>query len=321
MRWAGFRVAGAVDVDPVACRAYRLNHRRVKLWQTDIRRLSGGEVMRTLAIRPKQLALLAACPPCQGFSTVRTRNGNRRNRDKRNDLIYEVLRLVRSLKPLTVMFENVPGLASDRRYLTFVGALRSLGYRVKWAILNAADFQVPQRRRRLVLLASRHGEPQFAASASNRATVRQAIGDLLPPNRSRDPLHNYSTRRSAKIERRIRRIPADGGSRSALGARNQLPCHKRVNGFRDVYGRMAWDSPAPTITCGCINPSKGRFLHPEAHRAITLREAALLQTFPNTYRFPLNHGRYPIAGLIGNALPPEFIRRHAIALHRAILAN
>jgi DNA (cytosine-5)-methyltransferase 1 len=321
LRQAGFDVLGAIDLDAVACRAYRLNHQKVKLWEMDIRRLSGADIMRNLNIGPGELKLLAACPPCQGFSTMRTKNGIRRNRDRRNNLIFEVLRIVRSMKPVSVMFENVPGLASDRRYVTFLKKLESLGYRVKWRVLNAADFNVPQRRRRLVLLASRIGEPEFAATVDKRATVRQTIAGLAPPQRSRDPLHNYSPRRSAKIEARIKKIPADGGSRAALGARHQLPCHKRSNGFKDVYGRMAWDKPAPTITCGCINPSKGRFLHPQADRAITLREAALLQTFPKSYRFPLDEGRYPVAELIGNALPPEFIRRHAQSLRESVSAQ
>ena len=100
----------------------------------------------------------------------------------------------------------------------------------------------------------------------------------------------------------------------SLGAKKQLDCHKGFEGFYDVYGRMAWDEPAPTITGGCINPSKGRFLHPQANRAITLREAALIQTFPRKYRFPVGESREAIALLIGNALPPEFIRRQAIAV-------
>jgi DNA (cytosine-5)-methyltransferase 1 len=321
LRQAGFDVLGAIDLDAVACRAYRLNHQNTKLWEMDIRRLSGADIMSALNIGPGELKLLAACPPCQGFSTMRTKNGIRRNRDRRNNLIFEVLRIVRSMKPVSVMFENVPGLANDKRYVTFLKKLESLGYRVKWRVLNAADFNVPQRRRRLVLLASRIGEPEFAATVDRRATVRQTIAGLAPPRRSRDPLHNYFPRRSAKIEARIRMIPANGGSRAALGVRNQLPCHKRSNGFKDVYGRMAWDKPAPTITCGCINPSKGRFLHPVADRAITLREAALLQTFPKSYQFPLDEGRYPIAELIGNALPPEFIRRHAQALRESMSAQ
>jgi DNA (cytosine-5)-methyltransferase 1 len=147
-----------------------------------------------------------------------------------------------------------------------------------WSVLNTADFKVPQRRRRLVLLASKLGDPEFALTVNKRSTVRQAIANLTPPRPSRDPLHNYSPQRTPRIKARIRRIPPNGGSRTALGARNQPPCHNSSDGFKDIYERMAWDKPAPTITGGCINPSRGRFLHPEANRAITLREAALLQT-------------------------------------------
>ena len=320
LRQAGFDVAGAVELDALACRTYRLNHRGVKLWEIDITRLSGAVMMKALKLQPGDLDLLAACPPCQGFSTMRTKNGARTNRDSRNDLIFDVLRIVRSMKPKSVMLENVPGLAEDSRYVAFCRGLESQGYRVKSDILNTVDFGVPQRRRRLVVLASRLAEPEFAPKATVFCTVREFIGNLTPPERSRDPLHNYSVRRSKKVTDLIRRIPHNGGSRTALGQEEQLPCHQRLEGFRDVYGRMTWDRPAPTITGGCINPSKGRFLHPRANRAITLREAALLQTFPKKYRFPLDKGRYPVALLIGNALPPEFIRRHATALRQTALS-
>lgn len=318
LKQAGYNVIGAVELDALACHTYRLNHNRVKLWEMDIRRLPGSMMMKALKLRPGELDLLAACPPCQGFSTMRTKNGARWNRDMRNDLIFDVMRIIRSLKPKSVMLENVPGLAKNRRYLSFRTGLEALGYQVKWDVLNTVDFAVPQRRRRLVLLASKLGEPEFAPRASSYRTVRNFIGNLPPPERSRDPLHNYPTRRSEKIENLIRNIPRDGGSRMALGLKHQLPCHKRLEGFKDVYGRMAWDKPSPTITGGCINPSKGRFLHPRAHRAITLREAALLQTFPKTYRFPLDRGRYPVALLIGNALPPEFIRRQAQQVRKTL---
>jgi DNA (cytosine-5)-methyltransferase 1 len=322
LRQAGFNVLGAVDQDPLACSAYRLNHREVELWQIDIRRLSGSKIMQTLSMRPGELSLLAACPPCQGFSTMRTKNGTRRNRDGRNELILEVLRVVRSMKPASVMIENVPGLAKTRRYRYFRRALEVAGYFVKCDVLNTVDFKVPQSRRRLVLLASKLGEPNFAPKAKVSRTVRDVIGNLAPPRFSRDPLHNYSVERSHRIKRLIMKIPSNGGSRSALGSRNQLRCHKRLAkslpGFHDVYGRMAWDKPPPTITGGCINPSKGRFLHPQSNRSITLREAALIQTFPKSYRFPLDRGRYPVAMLIGNALPPEFIRRHATILRRML---
>ena len=101
----------------------------------------------------------------------------------------------------------------------------------------------------------------------------------------------------------------------------QLDCHRRCDGFKDIYGRMAWDDVAPTITGGCFNPSRGRFLHPQQNRAITLREAAVLQTFPRRYRFILSHGKQSIALMIGNAFPPEATRRHAVEVARALRTN
>ena len=314
LKQAGYMVLGAVELDPVACHTYRLNHKQVKLWELDIRLLHGEAILTALDLKPGELDLLAACPPCQGFSRMRTKNGTQKNRDERNDLVFEVLRLIKLLKPKSVMLENVPGLANDRRFKSLIKELVYLGYFINWDILNAVDYAVPQRRRRLILLASQIGTPWFASQERPHRTVRQAIGRVTSPSRSRDPLHNYSTDRSEKVKALIQAIPSDGGSRNALGLDAQLACHRRVDGFRDVYGRMAWDKPAPTITGGCISPSKGRFLHPTENRAITLREAALLQTFPQSYRFPLEKGRYLVALMIGNALPPAFISRHATAL-------
>lgn len=318
LRQAGFRVIGAVELDDLACQTYRLNHRRVRLWAEDVRKLPGTTVRSALKLKKGELDLLAACPPCQGFSTMRTKNGNTWTRDVRNDLIFDVLRLVRALLPRAVMIENVPRLGDNQRFQDFRRSLERLGYEVEWDVLDAADFGVPQRRRRLVMLASREARPNFADKVKRRRTVRQFIGDMPTPSRSRDPLHNYPVIRSDKVRALIRKIPKDGGSRSALGRRSQLECHKNFDGYRDVYGRMSWDLPSPTITGGCINPSKGRFLHPSANRAITLREAALLQSFPKSYRFPIAGNRYAVALMIGNALPPEFIRRHALSLRQAL---
>ena len=118
----------------------------------------------------------------------------------------------------------------------------------------------------------------------------------------------------------IQRIPKNGGSRTDLPEEDQLECHKRCNGFKDVYGRMAWGDVAPTITSGCSNPSKGRFLHPEEDRAITLREAALLQGFPLRYKFPTSN-KSAVALMIGNALPPPFITAHARMIRDTLQNN
>lgn len=313
LRQAGFKVIGAVDVDPLSVETYRKNHKAVRVWETDIRNLSASEVMKTLGIRKGELDLLAGCPPCQGFSSMRTMNGGRRVRDpEQKDLVFEFLRFVRELKPKAVMMENVPGLARDSRMRKLTRELRLLGYECNYTVLNAADYGVPQRRKRVILLASLTGKINFAPRDSNQLTVRDAIADLDPAGQSGDPLHDLPEIRSDKIQQLIKKIPRNGGSRTVLGKKHQLRCHKDFGGFKDVYGRMWWDDVSPTITGGCVNPSKGRFLHPKYNRAITLREAALLQTFPPDYFISLKRGKYPAASLIGNALPPEFIRRHAV---------
>lgn len=321
LKRARFRVLGAVDNDPLAVKTYRLNHRSTHVWERDIRKLTIAELRRKLDLRRGQLDLLAGCPPCQGFSSIRTRNGAHAIVDDRNDLVFEFIRFARGLRPKAIMLENVPGLAADPRLGELYERLADLGYRPRHRVRDAASFLVPQRRRRLILLAGYRSDLTFAQEAEERRTVRDALAALPPSGASGDKLHDLPELRSDRIRALIRRIPADGGSRSDLGTDAQLRCHRDFAGFHDVYGRMLWDEVAPTITSGCINPSKGRFLHPAEDRAITLREAALLQGFPSDYRFALDRGKYATAALIGNALPPEFVRRHALAVRRHLVAT
>lgn len=165
-----------------------------------------------------------------------------------------------------------------------------------------------------MLLASRFGTVVLPKPVRRTASVRSVIGGLAAAGSSGDSLHDLPERRSDRVRRVISLIPKDGGSRSSLPARMQLRCHAGNAGFHDVYGRMAWGDVAPTITSGCFNPSKGRFIHPEHDRAITLREAALLQGFPLSYRFDEEAGKERIAQMIGNAIPPGFVVHHARAL-------
>jgi len=310
LKQAGFDVVGAVEIDNLAVETYRANHSEVHVWEEDIEGLTVARVKRKLGLKKGELELLAGCPPCQGFSTMRTLNGGYEIYDERNDLINQFMRFVEGLGPKTVMMENVPGLADDRRFKKFCRKLEELGYVLNHAVLDAADYGVPQRRKRLILLAGKGKKIEFAKKAARR-TVADAISGMKPAGESGDPLHDLPERRTLRIKRLIEKIPKNGGSRKDLGKQGQLKCHKRCDGFKDVYGRMAWDKVAPTITSGCTNPSKGRFLHPEENRAITLREAALLQTFPEEYCFPHKKGKGKNALMIGNALPVEFIRRHA----------
>ncbi|MDE0665979.1 MAG: DNA cytosine methyltransferase [Acidimicrobiaceae bacterium] len=315
---AGFRVVAAVESHELAAESYRLNMDDVHVWEHDIRKVAARAVMEGAALARGELALLAACPPCQGFSTLRTLNGNRRIEDHRNGLLRDVTRFVRVLKPMTVLAENVPGLASNAVFDRFIDDLDAIGYKLRHEVVDVSQYGVPQRRRRLLIVASRLGEPPVGERCRQRVTVRRALRGLPEVGSTDDPLHDAPERRTERIAAMIRLVPPDGGSRRDLGEEHQLDCHTRTDGFKDIYGRMAWKEVAPTITGGCINPSKGRFLHPEEHRAITLREAALLQSFPADYQLSLRRGRYAAAELIGNALPPEFVRRHALALRHHI---
>jgi len=316
LKKAGFKVIAGVEFNPLAAEAYLLNHRDHLLFQKDIRKLSPYEVMAKLNIKPGELDLLAGCPPCQGFSSHRTRNKSSSIDDERNDLIFEFLKYIEAFLPKTVMMENVPALAKDERIIKMVTKLRKIGYSIdenSIQIKDAANYGVPQRRKRLIFKASKFGKIENPHTARKKITVKDAISNLCEAGKSGDWLHDYPEFRTEKTKKLISLIPKDGGSRSDLPLEYWLPCHKNnPGGYKDVYGRMCWNDVAPTITGGCTNPSKGRFLHPEFNRAITLREAALLQTFPKKYKFPVNASKDDIALMIGNALPPEFIRRQAI---------
>lgn len=319
LKEAGFAVAAAVEVDLKAQETYRLNHPNVHLYAQDIREINPADVLKAAGLKPGELDLLAGCPPCQGFSRLRTKNKRTSVKDDRNNLVTDFLRFIEIMEPKTVMLENVPALAKDARFLKMRRQLHALGYETVVQVLDAADYAVPQRRKRLILLASNVHTPELADKARKRITVRDALNGLSKPNQARDKLHRLGENRSKQVRELIALIPKNGGSRSDLPRRYQLDCHKRSDGFSDVYGRMAWNDVSPTITSGCHNPSKGRFLHPSQNRTITLREAAILQGFPRRYRFNVDHGKESIALMIGNALPPPFIAAHAGALRKGLL--
>ena len=331
LRQARFRVAAALDVSPLAVESYRMNFPRVPIGggagggraePCDVRGATGARLLRLAGLRKGELDLLAGCPPCQGFSTLRTKWRQPAVDDGRNGLVLEFLRLAGETRPRFVLMENVPGLAGDGLFEKFTGGLKNLGYGVASDVLDSADFGVPQRRRRLVLVAARGMQPRLARSAAAAGTVREAIGGIAgAAGRSGDPLHDHGESRAPHVRSVIKAIPPDGGSRADLGPDAQLACHRRAmargDGWgRDSYARMAWDRPAPTITGGCVNPGKGRFLHPGEHRAITVREAMLLQGFPPGYRLSLRRGKYAAADLAGNAIPPAFVKAQAQEIRR-----
>ena len=325
LKQAGFQVLAGVELDEVAAHTYQHNHRDSLILQNDIRDLSPTSVMQQLNLKPGELDLLAGCPPCQGFSSLRTKNKQLSTDDERNDLVFEFIKWVDAFRPKTLMMENVPTLAKDQRMTQFIKSVSQLGYKVTQDSLRVEDiaiYGVPQRRRRMVFLASLYEGLKTAEPVTVKTTVYDAIGGLKKAGSSGDLLHDWPEVRSPRVMEMIKLIPKNGGSRSDLPKEYWLECHKRYpKGFTDVYGRMSWDTVAPTITGGCANPSKGRYLHPYEDRAITLREASLLQTFPADYYFPVTFGKDKVALMIGNALPPKFIRQQGKAIKQHLLSS
>jgi DNA (cytosine-5)-methyltransferase 1 len=305
LRKAGFDTKFAFEIDEIASKAYSLNHKSATVITKDIRTVNLDDVKQKL--NGKEIHLLAGCPPCQGFSSIRRLNRAKPVDDLRNDLINEYVRFVDYFKPYTIMLENVPWLEQDELFIEAKQKLELMGYKIDVKVVNVKDYGVPQSRKRLVMIGSRLGSISIAKPNNKKITVRNCIGKLPRPRKTKDKLHKVFPKHTHEIKRMIMDIPHNGGSRKDLGKKRQLKCHKKDNiGFNDVYGRLRWDDYSTTITGGCLNPSKGRFLHPEQNRCISAREAMLLQSFPKGYKLPIDVSRTNIALMIGNALPPKF---------------
>lgn len=309
---AGVEVRLGIDIDPICRKTYERNT-GVRFECRDIRKLSYRRVERALRSNGgKRPLLFAACAPCQPFSKVR-KSGRKRGND--SELLLEFLRFVLHFRPEYVISENVPCLQSSGRRIIrkFIKSLREAGYRTDFRVVNAADFGVPQHRLRLVILASRAVTdvriPE-GPTRKSRPTVYGAIGNLpaigAGARVSRPPNH-WASGLSPKNLQRIRAVPTDGGDLRSVPA-SLRPPSRRADGrrwkgaFFDVYGRMKWDAPAPTLTTRCNSYSNGRYGHPEQDRAISLREAAALQSFPASYVFSVS-SIGDGARLIGNAVP------------------
>jgi len=304
----GVSVVAGVDLDPTCLYPYESNN-NARFVNKDIHGLS-GEDLSTLFGPTTGLRLLAGCAPCQPFSTY-SRKGRCGRHDSKWELVADFGRLVEATRPELVSMENVPQLADHDVFAEFLERLA--GYEVWWEKVSCERYGVPQTRTRLVLLASRLGPvslipPTSAMMASS--TVRAAISHLptlaagaSDPN---DPLHVASSLNDLNM-RRVR-ASTPGGTWRDWDSSLMAGCHRKDSGqtYPSVYGRMEWDRPAPTVTTQCFGYGNGRFGHPEQDRAISLREAAILQTFPDTYRFvpPANPVRFNVLGrLIGNAVP------------------
>ncbi|MDS9590070.1 MULTISPECIES: DNA cytosine methyltransferase [Pseudomonas] len=328
---AGINVAAGVDLD-VNCKfAFELNNAS-KFIAADISSLQGADIASYL--KGGEYSLLAGCAPCQPFSTY-SRKGRNKKHEQQWPLALEFARLVEELQPDFVTMENVPQLADHQVFLDFVALLK--GYSCWWGVVDCLQYGIPQTRKRLVLIASKLGGDylQLTPTHAKPVTVRDVIGHLPAINAgqadSSDPLHTASSLSPLNM-RRIK-ASSPGGTWRDWPPELLATCHIKSSGstYPSVYGRMEWDKPSPTITTQCFGFGNGRFGHPSQDRAISLREAAILQTFPEEYKFLPDDEKVrfnKLGRLIGNAVPvrlgeviAETLFSHLGSFVQAKLAN
>ncbi|EOE3809082.1 DNA cytosine methyltransferase [Klebsiella pneumoniae] len=305
---AGINVIAGIDLDPDCQWAYEHNN-KTKYINSDISDVTGQDLMR---LWPSDgLRLLAGCAPCQPFSSYR--KGKIESEDGKWKLLGEFGRLVKECDPDLITMENVPRLQKHKIFTEFVKDLKTSGYKVWHGIVDCQQYGVPQKRQRLVLLASKINDVALIPpthSEDNYVTVKDVISHLpeIKPGQSddKDPLHVAQGMSPLNLERIRQSKP--GGTWKDWDPELVAACHKKSSGktYTSVYGRMKWDEPAPTMTTLCFGFGNGRFGHPQQDRAISLREAAILQSFPGNYVFsePGEKITFATVGrLIGNAVP------------------
>ncbi len=306
---AGIKVNAGLDIDGSCRYAYETNCQATFV-EADIRDISYPEIAKYFD--GADYRVLVGCAPCQPFSSLAAKTKSHSKTDSRWNLIGEFLRIILEGRPELVSMENVPQLMEEDIYDQFKSALIDAGYWVSDGILSSDQFGVPQRRRRLVMLASLLGRITMPKPGQMKSrTVRETIGKLVPLEHGQssrtDPLHVCSRLEAVNLKRI--RASKPGGSWRDWPAALLPDCYKKDSGlsYGSVYGRMQWDTLAPTLTTQFYRYGTGRFGHPEQDRALSLREGSLLQTFPEDYQF-LPHGEKVLINRIGrhigNAVPP-----------------
>jgi DNA (cytosine-5)-methyltransferase 1 len=307
-----FNVISGYDND-VSCKyIYETNNKAV-FHTEDVSQLNGDKIKQEFG---SKLKILVGCAPCQPFSSYSFKV--KKKDEKKLNLLYSFARLIEEVQPTVVSMENVPQLLNSQIFKDFYNKLIDLKYKVSFQIVFCPDYGIPQRRRRLVLLASKLGDISLIPRThlpENYITVKDTISNLRPVKDgeyyAEDPLHR--ARKLSELNLKRLRNTKEGGSWKDWPQELVLECFKKESGqsFRNVYGRMKWNDPAPTMTTLCTGLGNGRFGHPEQDRAITLREAALFQTFPMKYKFFKTLADFKpsiISRQIGNAVPPELGR-------------
>lgn len=309
LKQAGIPVNVGIDFDVTCKYPFEINNKS-RFIHRNVEKVTISQLKHYY---PKgDIKVLVGCAPCQPFSKHTRKNKNRKDDGKWQLLTY-FQRLVEELKPEIISIENVPEIRNEKIFIDFVDKLKSLDYHVNWKIVYCPDYNIPQNRNRLVLLASLLGEITLIPPTKNQdnySSVKTVIGKLKPIRAGEvcliDPLHRSSSLTEKNLQRIRQSRP--GGTWVDWDNELRLQCHTKKTGesYKAVYGRMKWDIPSPTITTQFFNYGTGRFGHPEQDRALSLREGALLQTFPQNYKFidpDLKFSFDRIGRYIGNAVP------------------
>lgn len=310
---AGIKVVLGIDNDPTVKMTFEKNN-EIPFLCKNLRELEFQELESLIPLSDQPL-LFVGCAPCQPFSKINRFQGNKHN----EDLLLKFGEFIQYFKPSYVVSENVPQIAKKPKVFNeFLSLLEKNDYKYDYDFIDVKDIGVPQARRRLVLVAAQKQEVQLPEMPKIRKTVRDAIAHfpLLNNGQASEQYKNHSSMKLSPLNlKRIALTPTDGGDSRSWPKSLRLSCHKNSDGYTDVYGRMYWDKPAPTLTTRCNSYSNGRFGHPEQDRAISLREAAALQSFPDDYEF--FGSQTIIAKHIGNAVPPllgKFLGEYIISL-------
>jgi len=320
---AGFDVALGIDFDENAADSYKANFPDTKFIHDDIRNIKVRDIAKLVPDWKSSEFVFCACAPCQPFSS---QNKTRNSGDKRIPLLGETKRFIRAFRPAFIFIENVPGIQKIKvedngPFADFLGFIKRFGYEYEFKLVSSEFYGVPQQRKRLVILARLNNKPVFPFPTHGIddipfATVRDYISGLprlqAGETDNADPLHRAAIIQPINIKR-LQNTP-EGGDRRDWPDELWLKCHREYDGHTDVYGRMSWDAPCKTLTTKCTSISNGRFGHPDItqHRAITFREAACLQTFPEEFQF--KGSNVSKAKQIGNAVPVLLAQRFAEAI-------
>lgn len=317
---AGIKVLAGIDIEPECRDTYELNNPGAKFIQADIKKFPIKKLAQLTGIKKRDDNLIfIGCSPCQYWSNMNT---NRSKATATMNLLEDFKRFVDYYRPGYIVIENVPGILKETKGSVlpkFIKFLEDDGYKADYKVVNANNYGVPQTRKRFLLVASRVNkdiklpEPE----RTKLPTIKDFIGKKngfpsIPAGHidASDFFHTTATL-SEKNLKRIRATPHNGGTRLAWkdNPELQLNAYKDKDDiFQDIYGRMYWDKPAPTLTTKFYSLSNGRYGHPEEDRGISFREGATLQTFPKNYVFR-GSNRTAIARQIGNAVPPELAKR------------